>query len=64
MLIIRGLLALFCLVFAMPIIPQSQTWPDRSVRFIVPFPAGGSIDVGARLIAAHLSSSLRSAGLR
>jgi tripartite-type tricarboxylate transporter receptor subunit TctC len=58
MLIIRRLLALFCLVFTMPVFAQSQAWPDRPIRFIVPFPAGGSTDVGARLIAAHLSSSL------
>jgi tripartite-type tricarboxylate transporter receptor subunit TctC len=29
--------------------------PNRPVRLIVPFPAGGSTDVGARVIAAHLS---------
>jgi tripartite-type tricarboxylate transporter receptor subunit TctC len=32
-----------------------QTYPARPVRFIVPFPAGGSTDVGARLIADNLS---------
>src|SRR5258708_35580432 len=38
---------------------QAQEWPSRPVRFIVPFPAGGSTDVGARLIGEHLSRSLR-----
>jgi tripartite-type tricarboxylate transporter receptor subunit TctC len=37
---------------------QAQDWPSRSIRFIVPFPAGGSTDVGARLIGEHLSRSL------
>jgi tripartite-type tricarboxylate transporter receptor subunit TctC len=55
---IHGLLSLICFVFAMPVIAQSQSWPDRPIRFIVPFPAGGSTDVGARLIAAYLTSSL------
>jgi tripartite-type tricarboxylate transporter receptor subunit TctC len=34
---------------------QSQSWPTRSIRVVVPFPAGGSTDVGARLIAEQLS---------
>lgn len=33
-------------------------WPNRPIRFIVPYPAGGSTDVGARVIAEHLSRSL------
>src|SRR5262245_51715358 len=33
----------------------AQTYPVKPIRFIVPFPAGGSTDVGARLIAEHLS---------
>ena len=34
---------------------QSQSWPTRSIRVVVPFPAGGSTDVAARLIAEQLS---------
>jgi tripartite-type tricarboxylate transporter receptor subunit TctC len=30
---------------------RSEDWPSRPIRFIVPFPAGGSTDVGARVIA-------------
>lgn len=33
----------------------AQTYPDRVVRLVVPFPAGGSYDVIARLISAPLS---------
>src|SRR6266436_2815918 len=38
---------------------KAQDWPSRPVRFIVPFPAGGSTDVGARLVGEYLSRSLR-----
>lgn len=36
----------------------AQTWPSRPLRFVVPFPAGSSPDVTARLIAARLGDSL------
>jgi tripartite-type tricarboxylate transporter receptor subunit TctC len=51
-----GLLALLSVISTSA---QAQEWPSRPVRFIVPFPAGGSTDVGARLISEHLSRSLR-----
>src|SRR5262245_57683082 len=37
---------------------HAQSYPARPVRIVVPFPAGGSTDVGARLIADYLSRSL------
>ena len=51
-----GLLAL---IVAMSTSVEAQEWPNRPVRFIVPFPAGGSTDVGARLVGEYLSRSLR-----
>jgi tripartite-type tricarboxylate transporter receptor subunit TctC len=33
----------------------AQSYPTKPIRFIVPFPAGGSTDVGARVIAEYLS---------
>ena len=36
-------------------VAQAQSYPAKPIRFVVPFPAGGSTDVGARLIAEHLS---------
>jgi len=37
---------------------DAASWPTRPVRLIVPFPAGGSTDVVARLIAERLGQKL------
>ena len=50
--------ALLALVAAVPVRAEAQEWPNRPVRFIVPFPAGGSTDVAARVIGEHLSRTL------
>jgi tripartite-type tricarboxylate transporter receptor subunit TctC len=34
----------------------AETWPDRTVKFIVPFGAGAGADIGARLFAERLST--------
>src|SRR5262245_38502074 len=51
-------IALFALVVAAPVTAEAQDWPNRPVRFIVPFPPGGSTDVAARVIGQHLSRTL------
>ena len=53
----RFLVALFALAMV-PVAGHAQDWPNRPIRFIVPYPAGGSTDVGARVIAEHLSKTL------
>ena len=37
---------------------QAQSWPQRPVRWLVPFPPGGSTDVAARALADKVSTSL------
>jgi len=37
---------------------QSDGWPNRPVRFVVPLAAGGGLDFVARLVAEHVSRSL------
>jgi tripartite-type tricarboxylate transporter receptor subunit TctC len=44
--------------FAISSLAHAQDWPNRPVRMIVPFPAGGSTDVAARLIGEYLTRSL------
>ena len=34
---------------------HAQTWPNRHVRLIVPYPAGGGVDAIARVVGAKLS---------
>src|SRR5438876_1603320 len=36
----------------------AQTWPTKPVKFVVPFPPGGSVDPLARILGARLADSL------
>jgi len=55
---LRVVVAVLTLIASIPMSAKAQEWPNRPVRFIVPFPAGGSTDVGARLVGEYLSRSL------
>ena len=50
------LVALVLLALAAPAIAQS--YPNRTVSVIVPYPAGGSVDVVARLVVQKLNESV------
>ena len=50
--------ALLALLFAIPATASAQTWPQRPIKAIVPFPAGGGTDLMGRLVAKHLSDLL------
>ena len=46
---------------ALPVVSRTataQAYPARPITLIVPFPPGGSTDVGARIIADHMSRTL------
>ena len=49
-------LALFALASSVaPSVASAQDFPNRPVRFVVPFPAGGSGDIAARLVGQKVS---------
>ena len=47
--------ALFALAVVVAGGAQAQNWPVKPVRWIIPFPAGGQLDVVSRLVADRLS---------
>jgi tripartite-type tricarboxylate transporter receptor subunit TctC len=44
-------------LLALPV--QAQEWPTKVVKFVSPYPPGGSVDPLARILAAKLSESLK-----
>ena len=53
-LVTAGVLAV---VGAAPAVAQSAAWPNKPVRIVVPFPAGGTTDVVARLLGQRLQEA-------
>jgi len=48
----------FAAAAVVPFAAWGQSWPARSVRLVVPFPPGGSVDIAARPYAKGLSAIL------
>ena len=48
-------LAVICLI---PTLAAAQSWPQRQIKMIVPFPAGGGTDLIGRLAAKHIGDRL------
>jgi tripartite-type tricarboxylate transporter receptor subunit TctC len=44
-----------CALLAAPLTVEAQTYPDRPVKIIVPYPAGGTADAMPRIVADYLS---------
>ena len=50
-----------CVVLALalaPLLAHAQSYPNRTVRIIVPFPPGGSVDLIARIVAQSLTEQM------
>ena len=54
----RPLLAALCAAVGIsPAVVQAQNYPSKTIRMIVPFPAGGATDIVARLVAQKLGET-------
>jgi tripartite-type tricarboxylate transporter receptor subunit TctC len=51
-------IAAACLLAAAASAAQAQAWPNKPIRYIVPFAAGGTTDILGRMIGAKLSEAL------
>jgi tripartite-type tricarboxylate transporter receptor subunit TctC len=50
--------ALAASLFCFGVVAHAQTWPDQTVKIVVAYPAGSTMDTVARLIAPSLQSQL------
>ena len=57
LLVCAGWVAALCNI-ALPTHARAQEFPSRPIKLIVPFPAGGGIDVTARVVAQSLGNVL------
>ena len=53
----RMLLALGAALFTLSV-PAQEAWPTKPVKIVSPFPAGGTSDIMARMVAEALSKEL------
>jgi tripartite-type tricarboxylate transporter receptor subunit TctC len=53
-----ALAAALAALSAAPCLALAQAWPSRPISLVVPYPAGGPVDVSARLVAQKLQAAL------
>ena len=54
-----GIAALACAVATQPALGNTgPQWPERPIRLVVPFPAGGPTDIAARVVGKALADRL------
>jgi tripartite-type tricarboxylate transporter receptor subunit TctC len=46
-------------LLSMPVLAAAQTFPDKPIKLIVPFPAGGPSDIIARIVTQKMSDTLK-----
>jgi tripartite-type tricarboxylate transporter receptor subunit TctC len=56
--LIRWPLAAALVVLSYSQVAHAQTWPTRAIKMVVPFAAGGSVDITGRVLAKALSARL------
>ena len=52
------ILCMACTMLSLPCLVQAQGFPSRTVKLVVPFPAGSATDMAARLMAQQLQSAM------
>lgn len=50
--------AAFCALGLLATAANAQKWPERTIKLVVPYPAGGNVDGAARIIADRLQAAL------
>ena len=53
-----SMVTLFTLSALITATAQAQSWPSKPIRMVIPYPAGGSVDVSGRRLADDLASEL------
>jgi tripartite-type tricarboxylate transporter receptor subunit TctC len=56
---VRSVIRILMLSLAAALPAMAQDWPSKPVKFVVPFPPGGSVDPLARLLGAKLGDALK-----
>jgi tripartite-type tricarboxylate transporter receptor subunit TctC len=55
---VRRIIAAVVTVFALAAAAHGQTYPNRPIRLVIPFPAGGNVDTFARVLFRHVEEEL------